>query len=214
MDQSEKIEEIFTRIRHFFDEMDDIREKVLPIQRKIVRACSEVIKKIHRKMITGLDTQLQLIHQDLIDLTAILDSSPKNFTTDYLQIVQQEYGEAAILFSLLTKNEFPEPEQIGIGLMEYAYALADVIGELRRYCTNSLREGQLEESLTSLNLMEKIYDQLFSLDYPSGLIPGLRNKIDQARGIIAKTEGELAVSSNILRLNRNLENYFKEKPKL
>ena len=42
--------------------------------------------------------------------------------------------------------------------------------------------------------MEKIHEQLFGLDYPSGLLPGFRKKIDKTRGLLISTL-EMIVSS-------------------
>ena len=74
-----------------------------------------------------------------------------------------------------------------------------------------LREDNLDSANKAFEAMNEMYDHLFTLDYPNGLVPGLRNKIDQARGIVAKTEGDLVVSAKILRLNLNLETDRKSK---
>lgn len=209
----EKLEQIFQAIRVHFDEMDAIREKVLPIQRQIVRSCSEIIKKIHRGDFDKLETAIAATRKELQNMQATLTNAPGEFQTDYLQVAQQELGEATILYYLLAKNEVITPDAVGIGLTEYTYALADVVGELRRFVMNSLREEKLEQAKKAFDDMNQIYDFMFTLDYPNGLLPGLRNKIDQVRGILAKTEGDLVVTTNILRLNRNLERSFSENSK-
>ena len=67
-----------------------------------------------------------------------------------------------------------------------------------------IRNEDLDNGLKGLGYMDEIYSFLFTLDYPNGLIPGLRKKIDMARNILAKTEGDITVSINILKLNSNL----------
>jgi len=42
------------------------------------------------------------------------------------------------------------------------------------------------------------------LDYPNGLTPGLRSKIDAARGILVKTEGDVTLAVNLIKMNHRL----------
>ena len=58
--------------------------------------------------------------------------------------------------------------------------------------------------------MNEIYQALFSLDYPDGLIPGFRRKVDVGRGIIRKTLEIITISKNNSKLNNNLERLLKK----
>jgi translin len=208
MEDSKKdpqLDQIFTRIRDYLDQMDTLREQLLPLQRTAVRICSEIIKNVHRKQLDSIPTQIQEVVHYLKQMQELLKKAPGDFTADYLSIVQQEYGEAALLYNIIVHHSYLTPENLGIGLLEYAYACADVVGELRRYALDALRNGLLDIANHTLEEMDEIFTHLFSLDYPKGLIPGLRPKIDQARNILARTEGDLAVSANVLKLNQNLE---------
>ena len=200
-----QLEETFTRIRRFLDQMDELREKILPLQREIVRSASEIIKHIHRTEWDKIPANITTTTVKLQELSSLITQAPDAFEKDYLQIAEQEFGEAQILYYLLKEGEFPTPEQCHISLLNYTYALSDVVGEVRRYILNCLRQEQLTPALQGLEYMDEIYNQLFLLDYPAGLIPGLRNKIDNARGILSKTEGDITVSVNILKLNATLK---------
>jgi translin len=213
MQLNEELDEIFQDIRNHLDQMDSIRENVLPLQRKIVRNCSEIIKKIHRREFDSIEEKIAMTMEDLIQMKRLIDDAPGDFPADYLQIAQQEFGEATIFYNLIVKEQTVTPQEINIDLLEYAYALADVVGELRRYVMSCLREDDLDNANKGFESMNVIYDHLFTLDYPNGLVPGLRNKIDQARGILAKTEGDLVVITKMLRLNRNLEKFDNESDK-
>ncbi len=83
--------------------------------------------------------------------------------------------------------------------------LADVVGELRRYVLDKLRRDQIEDLNEVLEKMESLYELLFSLDYPKGITQDLRRKTDVARGIIGRTRGDLSLSLQINKLNKNLE---------
>ena len=200
-----ELEEIFQSLRDQLDSMDQIREGILPLQRKSVRLCSEIIKHVHRKEFSSIPSKTIKIQGYLKSLQKTINDMPIRFSKDYLQIVKQELGEAMIIYHLITQNRFPSPEECGIGLIDYAYSLTDVVGELRRYVLNCIRNEDLDNGLKGLEYMDEIYSYLFTLDYPNGLIPGLRKKIDMARNILAKTEGDITVSINILKLNSNLQ---------
>ena len=185
--------------------MDGLREKLLPMQRKIVRTCSEIIKDIHRKKYDSIPDRIQTTQEDLLKMDALLNNAPGTLPKDYIQIVKQEFGEAAILFFIIVKDEFPSIEELKIDVLDYAYALTDVVGELRRFALNCVRNEDILEANRALEYMEEIFNHLFTLDYPSGLIPGLRKKTDAARAILAKTEGDITLSSNLLKLQKELE---------
>ena len=205
MVNKENLETVFRDLRVYLDEMDKLREKILPMQRLAVRQCSEIIKRIHRKEFSSLSDEIKSTKSKFEEIKALISNANADLSKDYLQIVQQELGEAIILYNIIVLNNFPSLEECGIDLLSYAYALCDVIGEIRRYVLHCIQNEDQINAQRGLDYMDEIYSQLFTLDYPSGLIPGLRNKVDQARNIIAKTEGDVALSLNLLKLNANLK---------
>jgi translin len=204
LEKNPQLTGIFERIRGYLDQMDSLREQLLPLQRGAVRSCSEVIKKIHRREFEGIPELLNSIRAQMHSMRTLVESAPGELSADYLSIVQQEFGEATLLYALSQNQPYPTPEDLSIGLLEYAYACADLVGELRRATLDALRNEDLDKATHYLAEMDELHGHLFSLDYPKGLIPGLRAKIDQARNILARTESDIAVSANILKLNKNL----------
>ncbi|WP_371803540.1 hypothetical protein [Candidatus Lokiarchaeum ossiferum] len=205
MEQNHPLKPIFVHLREHLDAMDLIREKLLPIQRQTVRWCSEIIKNVHRGEISSIPAKIEKARKNLLVMQQLLDEAPASFSKDYIQIVKQEFGEAVILYNLVVNDSFPKPDDCSIELTDYAFALADVVGELRRYVLNCIRNENLSKALWGLSHMDEIYSYLFTLDYPNGLVPGLRKKTDMARNILAKTEGDVTVSINIIKLNSNLK---------
>ena len=203
-ESTSKLGQYFVQIKEHLDQMDKLREEILPIQRSAVRICSEIIKKIHRNQLETIPTQINEVKSIVQKIKGLIQQAPGIFAADYLSIVQQEFGEAALFYHLIVNHTYISPEEVGIDYVEYAYACADLIGELRRYALDALRNENLELALNALSQMDTIHGELFSMDYPKGLVPGLRPKIDQARNILARTESDIAVSANILKLNRNL----------
>ena len=204
MDNKDQLDLIFSDLRNHLDKMDSIREQLLPMQRQTVRWCSEIIKNIHRGDFTTIVEKLNRAKNNLLEMRTLLSQAPGTFSKDYLHIVKQEYGEAFIFYQLIQFDRFPSIEDSSIELLEYAYALADVVGELRRYVLKCIRNEDAETSLKVLDYMGEIYGYLFTLDYPNGLVPGLRKKTDMVRNILAKTEGDVTVSLNLIKLNNHL----------
>ena len=54
--------------------------------------------------------------------------------------------------------------------------------------------------------MEKIYDVIIRFDYPSALVP-IKRKQDIIRGLIEKTQGELAVASCEKRIDNKTDEF-------
>ena len=198
------LEDIFSNLRDTLDKMDSIREKLLPLQRTTVRWCSEIIKKVHRQEYDTISTKITNAKINLQDMEELVKGTPNRFPHDYLRIVKQELGEAIIFYEIVANNKFPTPDECTISGIDYAYALCDVAGELRRYILSLIRKEKIELAANALNLMDQIYTYLFTLDYPNGLIPQLRPKIDKVRKILANTEGDVTVSMNVLKLTKNL----------
>jgi len=101
------------------------------------------------------------------------------------------------------------PSELNITPLNYALGLADVIGELRRYALDNIRNSKIDDLNYILESMDDIYTQLFSLDYPSGLTQDLRHKIDVARSIIEKTRGDVSISLQMNDLKRCMERSLK-----
>ncbi len=207
MGKDSDLNDIFNDVTSYLDEMDSIREKVLNFQRSSVRLCSEAIKKVHRNEWDQIDEKLEKAKKEYEKLEQSLNRAPGDFQKDYRTHAAQELGEAIIFYNLIVNEKFPTPKECGIREVDYPYALSDVIGELKRYVLKSIRNEKVDRAFKLYDYMEEIYSHLFSLDYPGGLIPGLRRKIDIARKILSKTEGDITMSANIIKLNKNLDKH-------
>ena len=203
-ERKQVLDGIFQEIRTYYDKMDEVREKILPLQRQTVRICSEIIKNVHRTEFTEIPAKIEAAKQNLIQLHTLIAQAPGSLPKDYLQIVKQELGEAVIFSDLVVNNTIPQPAECGIELEDYAYACADVVGEVRRYILKCLRNEQYTLAMNLLEDMTELFNNLFTMDYPNGLIPGLRKKIDVARGILTRTEADVTLSKQMQTLQSAL----------
>jgi translin len=93
----------------------------------------------------------------------------------------------------MNEEELPDPDELNTTYTSYLLGLCDVVGELRRGALDSILEGESSKANKYLEYMDKIYDAIMKLDYPSGLVP-IKRKQDMVRSLIEKTRGELAVA--------------------
>ena len=89
--------------------------------------------------------------------------------------------------------------------MNFLLGLADVIGELRRYALDNIRNSRIEDLNVILEKMDEIYTHLFTVDYPVGVTQDLRHKVDVARSVIEKTRGDISLAIQMDDLKRCFE---------
>ena len=197
------LKNIFSEITKTLDSLYQDREEILKISRQMIRNCSIAIKSIHRK---EFDEYREKIKEIKINHKNLLQLVEKNLLvfSNYLRTPEQEFIEAVGLYAIINEENLPAPEDYKVQPINFLLGLADIIGELRRYILDKIRTGEYENLDKILGSMEEIYTYLFSLDYPKGLTHDLRRKTDVARGIIEKTRGDISLSIQIDRLNKNL----------
>lgn len=203
------LKNIFSELTESLDKLDLDREEILKISRIIIRDCSIAIKFIHRKEFDQYEIKIQLVKNNHEKLVSLVNKNPGIFYK-YLKTPEQEYAEAISFYSLILKKNLPIPHEMKIDPLNFALGLADVIGELRRYALDNIRNSQVKDLNEILENMDDIYSNLFSLDYPSGLIQDLRQKTDRARMIIQKTRGDISISLQMNDLKRCIEDNVKE----
>jgi len=80
---------------------------------------------------------------------------------------------------------------------------------LRRRCLDLLRPGYSTEVERLLAMMDDIFTQLVTMDYPDAITDGLRRRTDLARGIIERTRADITVSFRQNTLERKLDQLAK-----
>lgn len=165
--------------------------------RKSVRLSSETIRCLHRRETQEAEEKLNEIRRILDRARDLAEDSALQSN---LQTAYQEYAEAKLFHRFLDNKPLESPEDLSIPVLCYLHALADLTGELRRHILDSVRkeatEKTAERAEKALTLMDNIYYQFMTLDYPNGLIPGVRRKSDIMRGIIERTRGDLTLAQS------------------
>ncbi|MFX1295393.1 MAG: haloacid dehalogenase [Promethearchaeota archaeon] len=187
-------EEIFKKIRKELDIDDELRETTLKVSRKSVRFSQEAVRAIHRGELEKARENLKKARSLIQDVEKnIKDASPQLYYKGYVLIMHQEFVEGSLFLSLIEgEKEIQGPESLQVSNYAYLQGLGDLIGELRRYSIDAMRNDNLQRAKNYLENMKEIYDSLITLDYPEGLISGIRRKVDIARSLIEKTKNDLA----------------------
>jgi translin len=186
-------EEIFETIRQKLDADDEVRESSLKASRKSVRLSQEAVSAIQRGDFESARASLDECAKLILELNINLkNNSPEIYYKGNVMTMHQEYVEAALLFALIEgTTEIQGPEALNVSSYAYIGGLGDLIGELRRYSLNAIKEEKFQESERGLRIMEEIYQLLRTLDYPEGMLPGVRRKVDIARSLIERTRSDL-----------------------
>ena len=191
---------------------DMVREKIIPLARAAVRACSESIKESHRGDFDKAEDLLGQAHNIISDAKKELPKSEFMSKSRILYVAYQELAEAANVLSILRHNCLTPPEIHEIPTRAYLTGLADTVGELRRAVLDSLRAEDVNRGENLLTFMEEILDGLHSFDFPNALVPELRRKCDVARGLVERTRGDLTMAAQQGKLVKELR-AFEERMK-
>ena len=193
-----------SEISEFLEILYQDREEILKLSRDIVRDCSIAIKNIHRKEFDKFQEKINNIKINHQSLVKLVNKNPGVFFK-YLKTPEQEYAESIIFYSIISKNNIPTPFELKIIPLNYILGLADVIGELRRFALDNIRNSQVEDLNEILESMDEMYTYLFTIDYPSSVTQDLRRKVDVARNIIEKTRGDISLAIQMDDLKRCFE---------
>jgi len=187
------LKKAFSEITELLEILYHDREEILKLSRNIVRDCSIAIKNIHRKEFDKYHEKIDKIKINHKNLLKLVNKNPGLFFK-YLKTPEQEFTESIAFYSIINGKEIPSPIELEINPLNFLLGLADVIGELRRYALDNIRNSRVEDLNSILENMDEIYTYLFTIDYPVGVTQDLRHKVDVARNIIEKTRGDISLA--------------------
>jgi translin len=179
------------KIQSELSSYDKARERVQLLTRNATRLCAWGMVQIHRGTMREANKTLSEAKQTLDEIEELLSSHVELPQFGQVLVAFQEYAEAKLLFQMKKNGKLASLSEVGTSSTAYLLGMLDFIGEMRRMILDSLRSGNTDEAQHLLSKMEKVYEDLFSLDRTS-ILPNFRRKLDAARRILETTRGDVA----------------------
>lgn len=201
----EELDKICDRIREDFDKRTALRDAALARARELTRHASLAIRAIHREDEAEARKELAAAEGIAAEFRENLKDHPDLYFAGYTQDALKEHAEAALTVAMILGQKLPTPEELGVEYPAWLNGLTETLGELRRRCLDLLRPGYSQEVERLLGLMDDIFTQLVTMDYPDAVTDGLRRRTDLARGIIERTRADITVAFRQSELEAALE---------
>ncbi len=201
------VETVVTAIMGRIEQKNAAREKALAESRQVIRNAANSIRAIHRNEFESAAEMLEQGRIRILALKEVLAPYPDIYWAGYVQDAQKEYAESRLTFALVRGEEIPAPETLGVEDACYLNALGEAASELRRYILDLIRHGAVHTDKCEqlLGMMEEVYSQLVTVDYPDVLTGGLRRTTDLVRGVLERTRGDLTLTIRQKELEAALE---------
>lgn len=187
----DRLARICDAIRSRLDGKDAARERGLELSREVIRRSANAIRAAHRGEFAEAE---QLLAETLDMVRGVEDTlraHPDVHYAGFAQDAQKEFAEARLTLALVQGRPLPAPDELQVDDIPYLGGLSEAVGELRRAVLDRIRLGRAQEAESLLAVMDDIYAQLVSFDYPSAVTGNLKRSTDVARSIIEKTRGDL-----------------------
>jgi translin len=188
------LEALSDRIRESFERQNQIRDEALSESRNLIRHAARAIRAIHREDADLAYENLQQADNLATALREGLSDDPDLYYSGYAQDALKEYCEAHLTVATILDQPWPSPEDLKVEYATYLNGMSEVVGELRRRIMDIMREGHSMEVERLLDVMDDIYAQLVTMDFPDALTYGLRRRTDIARSIIERTQADVTIS--------------------
>ncbi len=198
----DNITNISEEIRKVLDETNAVREEALKLSREVIRLSANSIRARHREDFDEANELKALAKNKVEETKELLKDKLEIYYTGYVQDAQKEYAESELTQAIIREMQFPTYQEIGVEPAAYLNGLAEAIGESRRHVLDVLRNGDLSRAERILGIMDEVYYNLITFDYPDAVTQGLRRQTDMVRGVLERTRADIT----LLQQQRKLEN--------
>jgi translin len=203
----ENLDIVADRIRGDFERQNSIRDNALHRTRELIRLCGSAIRASHRDEWNEARDLLQQADSLARRILQSLEPYPDLRHAGYTRDALKELVEAHATLALVKGHPIPEPEDLNVTYPSYLNGLCEAASELRRRALDEMRQGDLHEAERLLGIMDDVYDVVNGFDFPNAITGGLRHRVDQLRGVLERTRGDLTSSLQQERLIRALHDF-------
>jgi translin len=134
-----------------------------------------------------------------------LAGHPELFFAGYVHDSQKEYVEAEAMLAIVGGHPLPGPQTLRVEPAAWLNGMAEAASESRRYVLDRLRLGEMERADAVLKIMDDIYYELVTFDFPDAITGGLRRTTDALRAVLERTRGDLTLTLSQRRLETALQ---------
>lgn len=185
---------IVVELKQRAQRMHEGREVGLTRCRVLIQTSSKCIRHIHRHQFEEAHQLLAEAKKVSHEARTALGPFPELYHAGFLHDAEKEMVEAAAVLAIIEDRPYPAPDELGTGIMSYLNGMGEAASEVRRYCLDEMRHGNLEKAEQILHQMETIYDDLITFDFPDAMTGGLRRTCDALRAVIERTRSDLTAT--------------------
>ncbi len=201
---SSSLEAIVGRLRATLEATNRAREEALRASREVIQFSSRTIRAVHRGEMEAAQALANEAQGRVEAVKTLLHDHPEIYFAGYVHDSQKEYVEARCMLAIVGGAPLPSPEALGIEPAAYLNGIAEAASESRRYVLDRLREGAIERADSVLKVMDDIYYELITFDFPDAITGGLRRTTDALRAVLERTRGDLTLTLSQKRLETAL----------
>ena len=202
---AETLEEIANGLRTGFEAVNRAREEALRLSRETIQYSSRTIRAVHRGEIETAQTLAQEAKARVEAVQTRLQDHPELLFAGYIHDSQKEYVEAEAMLAIVGGQPIPSPTTLGVEPAAYLNGIAEAASESRRHVLDLLRQGDMERADSVLKVMDDIYYELITFDFPDAITGGLRRTTDALRAVLERTRGDLTLTLSQRRLETALQ---------
>ncbi|MCL7451918.1 MAG: haloacid dehalogenase [Anaerolineae bacterium] len=190
----QNLETIVEEVRADFEGKTSVRDVALQRSRTLIRNCANAIRAAHRGEFEESRALLQVARDAAREMQADLVPYPELYHAGYTQDALKEYVEAEVVYAFIKGGELPGPRELEVESAAYLKGLAEAASEMRRHSLDLMRQNRLARAEEILAVMDEVYGQLMTVDFPDAITGGLRRTTDMLRGVVERTRGDLTTA--------------------
>jgi translin len=201
------LEQIAAELRATLERTNSAREEALRLSREVIQFSARAIRAVHRGEMEVARDLVQGAKARVDAIRNMLAPHPDLFFAGYIHDSQKEYVEAEAMLSIVGGSALPSPGDLGVEPAAYLNGMAEAASESRRYVLDRLRLGDMDRAEAVLKVMDDIYYELVTFDFPDAITGGLRRTTDALRAVLERTRGDLTITQSQRRLEAALQRY-------
>ncbi len=169
MDHAAQIAAAGDDARAILEQKHAAREVTLSASRRAIRSCATAIRAVHRREFREARELIAVAAAYLAEAEAALGSHPDVRYAGFLNDAKKEFAEANLTLAFVAGVPMPTAAELGVDVQPFLNGMAEAASELRRQVLDCLRRDEGPDAERLLAVMDDVYGQLVTIDYPDAL---------------------------------------------